>query len=72
MLFLWVSSFAYSKDRTFNNPYPARESTQKIYYTSFLEQPKTLDIARAYSNDESLVISQIYEPLLQRITKIYF
>ncbi|MBA2650972.1 MAG: ABC transporter substrate-binding protein [Tatlockia sp.] len=49
----------------FNNPYPKSEENQKIYYSSFREQPKTLDPARSYSSNEYLFIMQIYEPLLQ-------
>ena len=49
----------------FNNPYPASESSQKIYYTSFSEQPKTLDPARAYSINEYQFITQVYEAVLQ-------
>lgn len=49
----------------FNNPYPASETLQKIYYTSFSEQPKTLDPAKSYSTNEYQFITQIYEPVLQ-------
>lgn len=49
----------------FNNPYPASDAFKKIYYTSFTEQPKTLDPAKAYSNNEYLFVNQIYEPPLQ-------
>lgn len=49
----------------FNNPYPAREAQQKIYYSSFSEQPKTLDPAKSYSSNEYQFIAQIYEPVLQ-------
>lgn len=48
-----------------NSPYPHTQSNQPIYYSSFAEQPKTLDPARAYSSNEYLFISQIYEPLLE-------
>jgi len=48
-----------------NDPYSANEAEQKIYYTSYAEQPKTLDPAKAYSANEYVFISQIYEPLLQ-------
>ncbi len=48
-----------------NNPYPASDANKKIYYSSFNEQPKTLDPAKAYSANEYLFIAQIYEPLLQ-------
>ena len=48
-----------------NNPYPAADADKKIFYSSFSEQPKTLDPARSYSSNEYLFIGQIYEPLLQ-------
>ena len=48
-----------------NNPYPKNEANQKVYYTSFAEQPKTLDPARSYSSNEYQFIAQIYEPLLE-------
>lgn len=47
-----------------NNPYPASQAQQKIYYSSFNEQPKTLDPARSYSANEYQFTMQIYEPLL--------
>jgi len=49
----------------FNNPYPDTDATKKIYYSSFSEQPKTLDPARSYSSNEYQFIAQIYEPVLQ-------
>lgn len=49
----------------FNNPYPESDALKKIYYSSFTEQPKTLDPARSYSSNEYQFISQIYEPVLQ-------
>lgn len=49
----------------FNNPYPESESNQNIYYSSFNEQPKTLDPAKSYSSNEYVFIAQIYEPLLE-------
>ncbi|MGQ3892738.1 ABC transporter substrate-binding protein [Legionella sp. CNM-4043-24] len=47
-----------------NNPYPDDESDKPIYYSSFAEQPKTLDPARSYSSNEYQFIAQIYEPPL--------
>ncbi|WP_058497409.1 ABC transporter substrate-binding protein [Legionella drozanskii] len=47
-----------------NNPYPASQAKQKIYYSSFNEQPKTLDPARSYSSNEYQFTMQIYEPVL--------
>lgn len=48
-----------------NNPYPASDAHKKIYYSSFKEQPKTLDPARSYSSNEFQIIAQTYEPVLQ-------
>lgn len=48
-----------------NNPYPESQENEKIYYTSFSEQPKTLDPATSYSVNESVFNGQIYEPPLQ-------
>ena len=48
-----------------NNPYPHQEAKENIYYTSFAEQPKTLDPARSYVVNELLFTEQIYEPALQ-------
>lgn len=48
-----------------NNPYPESDAHKRIYYSSFKEQPKTLDPARSYSSNEYQFIAQIYEPVLQ-------
>ncbi len=48
-----------------NDPYPTREAKERIYYSSFAEQPKTLDPARSYVVNELLFTEQIYEPALQ-------
>jgi len=48
-----------------NDPYPASEASDKIYYTSFSIQPKTLDPAKSYDSNEYQFIAQIYEPILQ-------
>ncbi len=52
-------------DRNLNNPHPASEEGKNIFYTTFVERPKTLDPARSYSSDESVFTTQIYEPPLQ-------
>lgn len=66
MLFgFMLNSLAYSGAWVLNNPYPDSESKENIYYSTFTEQPKTLDPARSYSTNEYLFIGQIYEPLLQ-------
>lgn len=48
-----------------NDPYPARERSANIMYSSFEERPKHLDPAQSYSSNETEIISQIYEPPLQ-------
>ncbi|MDX2346427.1 MAG: ABC transporter substrate-binding protein [Legionella sp.] len=48
-----------------NNPYPVSESKERIYYSSFTEQPKTLDPARSYVVNELLFTEQVYESPLQ-------
>jgi len=48
-----------------NRPYRTSESGKNIYYSTFYEQPKTLDPVRAYSSNEYNLICQIYEPPLQ-------
>lgn len=53
------------RDQPWNDPYPSKESTANIRYSSFYGQPKTLDPAKSYSVDESAFVYQIYEPPLQ-------
>jgi oligopeptide transport system substrate-binding protein len=48
-----------------NDPYPAQEAGRNILYTSFVQRPKTLDPARAYTSDELDILAQVYEPPLQ-------
>jgi len=63
-LLLWLQ-VSTANAAVFNNPYPDAEAGQTIYYTSFTEQPKTLDPAKSYSANEYQFLGQIYEPLLQ-------
>ncbi|TAL58769.1 MAG: peptide ABC transporter substrate-binding protein, partial [Legionella sp.] len=63
---LWLGvSLAYASPWILNNPYPESESKENIYYSSFTQQPKTLDPAQSYSANEYVFIAQIYEPLLE-------
>ena len=48
-----------------NNPYPAADAAENIYYTAFQERPKRLDPVRAYSSNEYVFIANIYEPPFQ-------
>ena len=52
-------------DGLWNDPYPANERGTNILYSSFVDRPKTLDPARAYTEDEWAFIQQIYLPPLQ-------
>jgi oligopeptide transport system substrate-binding protein len=52
-------------DRPWNDPYPAEEASEAVLYTSFAEQPKTLDPAKSYSSNEYQFLGLIYEPPLQ-------
>ncbi|ARG97211.1 ABC transporter substrate-binding protein [Legionella micdadei] len=64
ILSLWSFLPVHAGNWVLNNPYPESEANQKIYYSSFNEQPKTLDPARSYSSNEYQFTMQIYEPLL--------
>jgi oligopeptide transport system substrate-binding protein len=48
-----------------NDPYPAGQTRDNIYYDSFEERPKHLDPATSYVSNEYEIIGQIYEPPLQ-------
>ena len=48
-----------------NNPYRPSETGRNIYYDTFSGEPKHLDPARAYSEDEYEIMNQIYEPVVQ-------
>lgn len=52
-------------ERPLNDPYVADDENANIYYTSFIEPPKSLDPAKAYTINELQFINQIYEPPLQ-------
>lgn len=48
-----------------NNPHPAAEDGANILYTSFSERPKHLDPVQSYSENEYVLIANIYQPPLQ-------
>jgi len=54
-----------SNSCTPNNPYRPAERGKNYFYTTFIEPPKHLDPARAYSSDEYGFLAQVYEPPLQ-------
>src|SRR5215475_7354144 len=48
-----------------NNPYRPNEAGRSIYYDTFAEEPKHLDPAQSYVENEYDIINQIYEPVVQ-------
>lgn len=48
-----------------NYPHGKYHSKEKIFFSSFTQQPKTLDPAVSYSEDEWIFLSQIVEPPLE-------
>ncbi len=48
-----------------NDPYPAADDGKSILYTAFIERPKHLDPAQAYSENEYEFLAHIYAPPLQ-------
>jgi ABC-type transport system substrate-binding protein len=65
VFFINSLGLSYAGNWVLNNPYPQSASKKNIFYSSFTEQPKTLDPALSYSLNEFLFLSQIYEPLLE-------
>ncbi|MEM1244100.1 MAG: ABC transporter substrate-binding protein, partial [Pseudomonadota bacterium] len=53
------------QDKPLNNPHKQGLAAKKVFFSSFSEQPKTLDPARSYSVNEAIFTGQIYEPPLQ-------
>lgn len=48
-----------------NNPYPDADSDQKVLYSSFVEAPRTLDPAVAYTTAEHIVTANVFDTLLE-------
>ena len=48
-----------------NDPYPASERGENIFYSAFVDRPKHLDPVQSYTEDEALFTQQVYEPPLQ-------
>jgi len=65
LLFICFLFLAGCDSPPWNNPHVEDKSDKMIYYSSFTERPKTLDIARSYSSNEAQFTGQIYEPPLQ-------
>jgi ABC-type transport system substrate-binding protein len=48
-----------------NDPYPASDSDTRVLYSSFVEAPKTLDPAVAYTTAEHIVTGNVFDTLLE-------
>jgi ABC-type transport system substrate-binding protein len=48
-----------------NNPYPDEDAGKKVVYTTFVEAPKTLDPAVAYTTSAHFITGNIYDTLLE-------
>jgi oligopeptide transport system substrate-binding protein len=48
-----------------NDPYPASDRDKRVLYSSFVEAPKTLDPAVAYTTAEHIVTGNVYDTLLE-------
>src|SRR6516165_4474390 len=48
-----------------NNPYPDVDRGHRVLYSSFIEPPKTLDPAVAYSTAEHVITGNVYDTLLE-------
>jgi len=48
-----------------NSPYPPEDASKEILYTSFVEAPRTLDPATAYTTSAHAVTGSVYDTLLK-------
>jgi ABC-type transport system substrate-binding protein len=48
-----------------NNPYPDADARRGVYYTSFVEAPRTLDPAVSYTTNEHAITGNVYATLLE-------
>lgn len=48
-----------------NNPYADNSVDRKVIYTTFVQAPRTLDPAVAYTTAANAIVSAVYDPLLQ-------
>ena len=48
-----------------NDPYPDVDRGRKVLYSSFIEAPKTLDPAVAYSDTDHVITGNVYDTLLE-------
>jgi ABC-type transport system substrate-binding protein len=48
-----------------NNPYPDSEGSKKVLYTSFVDAPRSLDPAVAYTTSAHAITGNVYDTLLE-------
>ena len=48
-----------------NNPYPDADESKKVLYTSFVDAPRTLDPAVAYTTASHAITGNVYDTLLE-------
>lgn len=48
-----------------NDPYPADDADRKVLYGAFVDAPKTLDPATAYSVNEHVITASVFDTLLE-------
>ena len=48
-----------------NDPYPTSDRTSKVLYTSFVEAPRTLDPAVAYTTSAHVITANVFDTLLE-------
>ncbi len=65
LLILLLVPLAACDGGLWNDPYPAADEGKSILYTAFIERPKHLDPAQAYSENEYEFLAHIYTPPLQ-------
>jgi len=64
-IFILIFASGCSEHTPWNMPYPGSQAEDNALYAAFSEQPKHLDPAQSYSQDEYIFLGQIYEPPLQ-------
>ncbi len=63
---IWLALSALSAcSSPWNDPYPASQREANVFYASFSERPKHLDPVQSYSENEYLLIANVYTPPLQ-------
>jgi ABC-type transport system substrate-binding protein len=60
----WAAAAAWALACT-NNPYPDADAARKVYYTSFVEAPRTLDPALSYTTNEHAITGNVFATLLE-------